>query len=76
MEDIIEVPATTQISTASLEHLTGPTRGTASWLTGIAVDIFLDNGHRIRIAEPDSEHPQVALVARLHFSGSKYEIEA
>jgi len=68
--------ATTQIATASLEHLTGPARGTASWLTGIAADVSLDNGHMIRIAESGSELPLGTVVARLHRSDGSYEIEA
>jgi len=76
MDDKSNNLATTQIATASLEHLTGPARGTASWLIGIAADVSLDNGHRIRIAEPDSELPQDTVVARLHRSDGSYAIEA
>lgn len=68
--------ATTQIATASLEHLTGSVRCTVSWLTGIAVDVSLGDDHMIRIGEPDSELPQDTIVARLHRAGDSYEIEA
>jgi S1-C subfamily serine protease len=68
--------ATIQAITASLEHLTGPARGTASWLIGTTVDVSLGSGHMIRIAEPDSELPQDTIVARLHRSKGSYEIEA
>jgi S1-C subfamily serine protease len=68
--------ATTQIATASLEHLTGPARCTASWLIGIAVDVSLGKDNMIRIAESESELPQDTIVARLHRSADSYEIEA
>ncbi len=69
-------PVTTDIVTASLEHLTGPRRGTASWWTGTTVDVSLDNGLKICVAGPDSELPRDTLVARLHLSDGRYEIEA
>ena len=68
--------ATTQIATASLEHLTGSVRCTVSWLTGIAVDVSLGDDSMIRIVEPGSELPQDTIVARLHRSDDSYEIEA
>jgi S1-C subfamily serine protease len=69
-------PVTTDIVTASLEHLTGPRRGTASWWTGTTVDVSLDNGLKICVAGPDSELPRDTLVARLRLSDGRYEIEA
>ena len=76
MDEIIKNPVTTDIATASLEHLTGPSRGTASWWAGTTVDVSLDNSHMIHIAGPDGKLPQDTLVARLHFSDGRYEIEA
>ncbi len=76
MNEMSDNLATTQIATASLEYLTGPARGRTSWLTGIAVDVSLGNGHMIRIAEPDGGLPQDTVVARLHRSDDSYEIEA
>jgi S1-C subfamily serine protease len=61
---------------ASLEILTGPARGTASWLSGTALDISLNKEDMIRVAEAGSEPLQDGVVARLHRSGDGYEIEA
>lgn len=63
-------------ATASLEILTGPARGTASWLTGTALDISLNDADMIRVAEAGSEPLRDGVVARLHRSGEGYEIEA
>jgi hypothetical protein len=76
MDENSDNPAIVQSTTASLEHLTGPARGTASWLIGVAVDVSLGSDHRIRIAEPDTGVPQDTIVARLHRSKGSYEIEA
>lgn len=61
---------------ASLEILTGPARGTASWLSGSALDISLNEEEMIRVAEVGSEPLIDGVVARLHRSGDGYEIEA
>jgi len=61
---------------ASLEILTGPARGTASWLSGTALDISLNEEDMIRVAEAGSEPLKDGVVARLHRSGEGYEIEA
>ena len=76
MDENSDILATTQFAIASLEHLTGPARGTASWLSGIAMDISLDNRQMISIAEPSSDLPQDTTIARLHRSDDSYEIEA
>ena len=61
---------------ASLEILTGPARGTASWLSGTALEISLNDKDMIRVAEAGSEPLRDGIVARLHRSGDGYEIEA
>jgi len=76
MDENSDNPAIVQSTTASLEHLTGSARGTASWLVGVEVDVSLGSDHRIRIAEPDTGVPQDTIVARLHRSKGSYEIEA
>jgi S1-C subfamily serine protease len=63
-------------ATASLEILTGPARGTASWLIGTALDISLNEADMIRVGAAGSEPLQVGGVARLHRSGEDFEIEA
>ena len=60
----------------SLEILTGPARGTASWLSGATLDISLNPADMIRIAEAGSEPLENGVVARLHRSADSYEIEA
>ena len=61
---------------ASLEILTGSARGTASWLSGTALDISLNEENSINIAESGSKTFSDGIVARLHRSGEGYEIEA
>jgi len=52
----------------SLEILTGPARGTASWLSGTTLDISLNPTDMIRVAEVGSEPLENGVVARLHRS--------
>ena len=62
--------------TVSLEILTGPARGTATWLSGSTLDISLDPDDAILVAEAGSEPLEKGVVARLHRSDDGYEIEA
>ncbi|MDH3387823.1 MAG: serine protease [Gammaproteobacteria bacterium] len=71
-----DIPMTHDAATASLEILTGPARGTASWLTGATLEVSLNDADMIRIAEAGSAALQDGIVARLHRSGDSYEIEA
>ncbi len=63
---------------AAFEHLTGPARGTTTWLnnSASALDVLLSERRRLRVAEADGALPDEVLVARLHRSGESYEIEA
>ncbi|MDH3219046.1 MAG: trypsin-like peptidase domain-containing protein [Gammaproteobacteria bacterium] len=63
-------------ATASLEILTGPARGTASWLTGTTLEVSLNDTDMIRVAEAGGVPLRNGVVARLHRSGDSYEIEA
>lgn len=65
-----------RIATASLEILTGPARGTASWLTESTLEVSLNPDDMIRVAAAGAEPLQDGVVARLHRSGDSYEIEA
>lgn len=65
-----------EAATASLEILTGPARGTASWLTGSTLEVSLNDADMIRVAEAGSSPLEDGVVARLHRSGASYEIEA
>jgi S1-C subfamily serine protease len=62
--------------TAALEYLTGPVRGTATWLNGNTLDVLVSDSRVVRIAESGCEQPAANAVARLHLSGDTYEIEA
>jgi len=68
--------ATSNSITAALEHLTGPARGTTTWLNGTALDISLSDDRFVRITESDSAQSNGNVVARLHRSEDTYEIEA
>ena len=68
--------ATRRPVTVGLEHLTGPARGTVTWLSGTALDASLGDSRRVRISEPGGGHSDDAVVARLHRSDETYEIEA
>jgi len=62
--------------TAALEHLTGPARGTATWLSGAALDVSLSDNRLVRITESSGEQPAGDIIAHLHRSEETYEIEA
>ena len=68
--------ATRKAITASLEHLTGPARGTATWLSGAALDVSLSDNRLVQLSESGGEQPDSDIIARLHRSEDTYEIEA
>lgn len=59
----------------ALEHMTGADRGCMTWLTASALDVTLQDGCLIHIAESTAGAPPEGLVARLHRSGADYEIQ-
>ncbi len=61
---------------AALEHLTGPSRGTATWLTGPALDVTVSSARHIRVSETQKDAPQSAAIARLYRTRNGYEVEA
>ena len=63
---------------AAFEHLTGPSRGTATWLNSTAetLNVLLSERRRLRVSEADGALGDESVVARLHRSGESYEIEA
>ncbi len=69
-------PGNSAATTATLEHLTGPSRGTASWLEGDALDIFSSDSRTLRISPPQQYPPEVEVLARLHRAEDSFEIEA
>ncbi len=66
----------TQVSTASLEHLTGPARGTVSWLLGPVLDVSLSKKHVIHITESSDDIVQDRIIARLQHIDDSYHIKA
>jgi len=62
-------------STAGLEHLTGPARGTMTWLPAEALDICTPGGHILRVAAANQCGDRM-LLARLHPADDGFEIEA
>ncbi len=61
---------------AALEHLTGPSHGTVTWLGASTSDIFLSPDKFIRVSEARPGEPRDDLVARLHRAEDTFEIEA
>ena len=55
--------------------MTGPSRGTLSWLQGRSVEIWLSADRHLSFG-PDPEHEeQSAPIARLHWTGASYTIQ-
>lgn len=61
---------------AAFEYLTGPARGTVTWLQGTTLDIRLSDGRAVSVSKAGAEDGNANLIARLHLSGDTYEIEA
>ena len=61
---------------AALEHLTGPSRGTVTWLRTSALNISLSPGRFIHVSEARPGEPRDDLVARLLRAEDTYEIAA
>ncbi|OUS04819.1 hypothetical protein A9Q96_14010 [Rhodobacterales bacterium 52_120_T64] len=63
-------------SAVALEHMTGPARGSLTWLGASTLDVTLDAGCFIDISEPRVGDKNSDLVARFHKIENTYEIEA
>jgi len=74
MED--ERGAYPRAGATALEHLTGPSRGTVTWLSGSTLEISLKPNRFLRVSEARPDEPLDDLVARLRRAGDTYEIEA
>ena len=61
---------------AALEHITGPSRGTVTWLQASTLDIYLDSARAFHITEARSGEPRDDLIARLHPAEDTYEVVA
>jgi serine protease Do len=60
----------------ALEHLTGPSRGAVTWLSGPILDVSLKSDRFIRISEARPDDPPEGLISRLHRADGSYVIEA
>ncbi len=78
MEEKAEDSVTSHVIAGAFEHLTGPARGTATWVNSAAsaLDVLLSERRRVRISEADGALADEVVVARLHRAGESYEIEA
>ena len=60
----------------ALEQLTGPHRGTVSWLNGSDLNISLSASRRLGISQPSPGQPEDDLVGRLRKVDGTYEVIA
>lgn len=60
----------------ALEHMTGPLRGSVTWLTAPKLSVTLEATCYLRVSETSADEPGTALVARLLRVKESYEIEA
>ncbi len=63
------------IGAAALEHQTGPSRGTVTWLSGPTLSVSLSANRLIRITKSPADLPEHELIAHLHRVDDTYEIE-
>jgi len=61
---------------AALEHLTGPSRGSVTWLGEASVDVTMTRKRILRVTEAADGPAREGVVARLYRAGDSYEIEA
>lgn len=61
---------------AALEHLSGPSCGSVTWLGGVPLDVFLSPKGFLKVAKLHPGEGREDLVARLHPVGESYELEA
>lgn len=60
----------------ALEHMTGPVRGSVTWLTSQSLDISLDAACLIHVADPEPDEAGPDVIAHLRRDGNSYEITA
>lgn len=60
----------------ALEHMTGPSRGSVTWLNASTLDVTLDAECFVLISETQAGGRGEDLIARLHRIDDTYEIEA
>ena len=74
--DRIQTKVLSSVAQATLEHLTGPARGTVTWITGDALDISTADTHVLNVYPSRAESSDYDLIARFHRAEDSYEIEA
>lgn len=60
---------------AVLEHLTGPSRGTVTWLGDTQLEVSVDGSRRLQVKEIDEKEPTVDAIAKLWRTDGSFEIE-
>jgi serine protease Do len=63
-------------ASAVLSYTTGPSRGKSTLLNGDAVDVLLADDRRVTVVPAQAGERSENLVARLHQSGTTFELEA
>lgn len=71
-----ERPESVATPVAVLEHLTGPSRGTAIWVGERKLNVTLRRGRLLHVSSEEPGDSDGEVVARLHRSNGTYEIEA
>jgi S1-C subfamily serine protease len=61
---------------AMLEHLTGPSRGTCSWISSGSAQAWLDAGNRLVLTDPGARPDGATAAASFACTPSGFEIEA
>lgn len=64
------------VGAIALEHLTGPSRGTLTWLNGPELMVSLSHNRILRIAPPNDDDPSPDQIARLEHSDDSYKVTA
>jgi len=67
-------PATSLGAAASLEHLTGASRGMVSWLNAGSLAVHLSAQNTLRVVEAEANAPPDTEMARLHRAKGSYEL--
>ncbi len=71
-----ELSATPLTGAAALEHLTGSSRGSVTWLNASALNIYLGPDGYLRFSETRPGESRDDVIARLHFTEDTFELEA
>ena len=74
--DRLQTKALSSVAQATLEHLTGPARGTVTWIAGDVLDVSTGDTHVLNVFPARAESAEYDLIARFHRAEDSYEIEA